>query len=439
LTVAAVVLTTVAVAIALFGSTGDYEVHLTLDNSSQLVKGNRVKVGGVPVGQVTSIELGDDRRARLTLKVDDEDLAPLHRGTTATVRTPALVGVANRYVSLSPGPNSAPRIEDGGEIPADSAKSAVDLDQIVNAFDPKAQRDLRTLIRKSTGIISGNRAAAANAALYALNPAVSQTQKTLAEVAREDRAFERLLVEAGGISAAVASRPNDLGELTANTVGALSALADGSEALDSSLAQLPPTLRRTNSALVDLRGLLRDARPAFRDARPGAPLLADVLQRLGPVAARARPAVARLRRTVKRPGVRNDLLDVLNGLPSTARAAVPAFRSTDRTVQDLLPILAVLRPYTPDLVSALQNGFGGTTGGYYDANGRYVRIAFEGSAYSLNDVGSLVPLPEANSLVGYRRGLLHRCPGATSRPAPDGSNPFIERSDFPCDRREDPR
>lgn len=424
----------------MFGSFGgDYTVSLKLDNASQLVPGNRVKVGGVPVGSVESIELDTDRRALVKLSLTDGDLAPLHRGTSATVRTPALVGIANRYIALSPGPNSAPAIPDGGEISADRAKPSVDLDQIVNAFDARAQRDLRTLVRRGGDIFGKGSASALNAGLRALNPALSQTDATLRQVVQEEAAFERLVVQGAGISSAVASRPADLEQLTSNAVGALGAIANRTDALDSALAQLPPTLRRANTTLVELRLLLRDARPTVRDARPVAPLLAAVLKRLGPVARRARPAVRRLRRTVRRPGPQNDLLDVLRELPTTAAAAVPAFHSADRTVRDLLPVAADLRPYTPDFVGGLQNGFGGTTGGYYDANGHYTRISFQGSQFTLNDVGTLVPLPEANSLAGTRQHLLHRCPGAATQTLPDGSNPFLDRAGFPCRTEESAR
>jgi hypothetical protein len=93
----------------------------------------------------------------------------------------------------------------------------------------------------------------------------------------------------------------------------------------------------------------------------------------------------------------------------------------------------------PDVVSGLTNGFGGTTSGYYDANGHYTRISFQGSVYSLNDVGSLVQLPQINGLTGYRRGLTKRCPGAATQTAPDRSNPYIDRENFPCDREDDPQ
>ena len=39
----------------------------------------------------------------------DEPVAPLHEGTTATIRATSLSGIANRYVSLNPGPNNAER------------------------------------------------------------------------------------------------------------------------------------------------------------------------------------------------------------------------------------------------------------------------------------------------------------------------------------------
>src|SRR3954467_14053121 len=152
-------------------------------------------------------------------------------------------------------------------MPGGPAKPSIDLDQIVNAFDAPAQAHLRTLVRKGGDIFGKGSAGYLNAGLHALNPALSQTDAVLGQVVREEPAFERLVIEGAGISSAVASRPADLEQLTSNTVGALSAIADRTDALDSSLVQLPPTLRRANTALVELRSLLRDARPPVRDAR----------------------------------------------------------------------------------------------------------------------------------------------------------------------------
>jgi phospholipid/cholesterol/gamma-HCH transport system substrate-binding protein len=177
---------------------------------------------------------------------------------------------------------------------------------------------------------------------------------------------------------------------------------------------------------VNLRSTLEDVDPAIIEARPTAPLLAEFLERLRPVAQRARPVVSRLRRTIDHPGS-DDLLGVLAGVAPLERAAVPAFRSAVSTVEDALPVVNELRPYTPDAVGGLFNGFGGTTAGYYDANGRYTRISFQSNAYSLQGIGSLLPVPQNNvpGLTGYRKNVTRRCPGAATQPAPDGSNPWL--------------
>src|SRR3954470_11491138 len=123
-----------------------YDVSLTLASASQLVGGDEVKVGGVPVGSVSHIGLSDDGRATLKLSISDDSLTPLHYGTKAIIRSTSLAGIANRYVAIFPGPNNARTIPDGGQIPADDATPEVDLDAVLNTLGPSAQRDLHDLI-----------------------------------------------------------------------------------------------------------------------------------------------------------------------------------------------------------------------------------------------------------------------------------------------------
>ena len=100
--------------------------------------------------------------------------------------------------------------------------------------------------------------------------------------------------------------------------------------------------------------------------------------------------------------------------------------SAVKTTKDALPIAAELRPYTPDLIGGLFDGFGGNTGGYYDANGHYARISFQSSAYSGTGLASLLPLPDhTDGLVGFRKDVNRRCPGAATQALADGSNPYV--------------
>jgi phospholipid/cholesterol/gamma-HCH transport system substrate-binding protein len=419
----------------MFGAGGGYRVHLTLDNAGQLVKGNQVKVGGRPVGLVESIELADDARARIEVSIDD-DIAPLHEGSVMTLRATSLSGIANRYLALEPGRNDEPEIPDDGEIRAEDGREAVDLDQVLNMLDAQTQSDLQAFVRSADDSIAAARQA--NAGLEALNPALSQGAATFRALMRDQEDLERFIVRSAQVVEDVTARPEHLEPLVGNALGAVGALASESAALESSLQRLPPTLRKTNTTLVNLRATLGDVRPLVRDARPAAPLLSDAFDQLRPFARDARPVVARTRAVIDRAGTRNDLLGLLDGLVRLSREAVPAFESTVKTVEDALPIVGEARPYVPDLVGGLMNGFGGTTAGYYDANGHYVRISFQGSTSTLTGLGTLVPRPpELQGLTGFRTHVQKRCPGAGTQPAEDGSSPFIDTA--VCDEEDTPR
>ena len=64
-----------------FAGGGGANYHLIFAEGDQLVLGDQVQVGGVPVGSVTGIELTKDFKARVTIHVDSS-LTPLHEGTS---------------------------------------------------------------------------------------------------------------------------------------------------------------------------------------------------------------------------------------------------------------------------------------------------------------------------------------------------------------------
>ena len=125
---------------------------------------------------------------------------------------------------------------------------------------------------------------------------------------------------------------------------------------------------------------------------------------------------------------------------------MPAFDSAVATVNDALPVLNEVRPYTPDVVGGLFNGFGGTTAGYYDANGRYTRISFQSNAYSLQGIGSLLPVPRQRAgphrLPQERDAAAARAPRRSRRPTartPGSSASRLLAGGLPVIRRADRR
>src|ERR1700712_2915560 len=125
------------------GNTHHYT--LVFQNAGQLVKGNDVQIGGRRVGNVDDIKLGKNNLAEVKVSIQ-EPYAPLHAGSTAQIRSGSLSGVANRFVSINPGPNSSQKIDDDQTLGLDTTTSAVDLDQLFNTLDPKARKSLQQVI-----------------------------------------------------------------------------------------------------------------------------------------------------------------------------------------------------------------------------------------------------------------------------------------------------
>ncbi len=110
--VAALALAVVIVAVVVLGGNGGKTYYIDFQNAGQLVKGDDVQVGGRRIGSVKGISLTHHNLARIKVSINDP-YAPLHEGTTALVRATSLSGIANRYIALTPGPNSRRSLPDG--------------------------------------------------------------------------------------------------------------------------------------------------------------------------------------------------------------------------------------------------------------------------------------------------------------------------------------
>ena len=154
--IGALVIAIVLVALVLFGGDDGHKYKLIFQTGGQLVPGNQVLVGGQPIGTIDEIKLTHDAHAEVTITVDE----PLHDGTTAIVRATSLSGIANRYISISPGPNNRPEIPDGGTLTADKTTSPVDIDQLFNTFNAKTRKGLAELHPGPGDRLHGQRAKA---------------------------------------------------------------------------------------------------------------------------------------------------------------------------------------------------------------------------------------------------------------------------------------
>ncbi len=183
--IAALLAVIAVVAILLLSGGGGEQYTLIFQNAGQLVKGDDVQVGGQRVGSVDEILLTNDNQAEIKISVD-EAFAPLHEGTSATIRLTSLSGVANRYIALTPGPNNAPALASGAQLGVEHTTSVVDLDQIFNTLDPKTRRGLQNVIQGSATQYAGKGPQVNESAKY-FSPAISTTDQLVKELNRDQQ------------------------------------------------------------------------------------------------------------------------------------------------------------------------------------------------------------------------------------------------------------
>jgi len=416
------------VAIIVLSTGGSSEYKLIFQNAGQLVKGDDVQIGGRRIGGVKDILLTDDNQAEVVISVD-KPYAPLHEGTTATIRLTSLSGVANRYIALAPGPNNAPKIHDGGQLGVEKTTSVVDLDQLFNTLDPRTRRGLQQFIQGSATQYEGQ-GENVNASARYFNPFLSTTDQLVKELARDQVTLERAIVAGASVTSALAQRAPQLTSLVTNLNGMMGAIASQNASLSQGLAVLPDTLRQGNSTFVDLRSTLDDLDPLLAASRPAAAVLPRFFSQLRPLLNESVPTFQNLSAIVSQPGPFNDATDAVLHLPQLQRIGSRAFGSSITAMRKGQPVIDFLRPYSPDLVGWFRDF--GQSAANYDANGHYARVMpiFGAFQYQASD-DTLQPVPPSQRLAGLRSGFTRRCPGAASQPRPDGSNPYAPAG-FDC-------
>ena len=413
--------------VLIFAGAQTYTVTARFLNAGQLVKGNPVHTGGVPIGSVAGIEITPDGQAEVELEIDDS-YAPLRQGTRAQIKQLSLSGIANRYVELVLPPAGGGEIEDGGVIGTDHTTTAVDLDELFNTLDPKTRKALQGFFKGSANQFRGKGRQARSGFRY-LNPALATSSRLFGELTRDQPVLERFLVDSSRLVTALADRRDDLAALIGNLNDTTRSLGSEKAALAESIGRLPPFMRRANTTFVNLRSTLDDLDPLVDASMPAAQALGPFLEQARAFANGARPTIRDLSRTVRRPGRRNDLVELMRSFPPLADIALTrkerflspggrrvsvgevdgAFPETVAALERGTPEIGLGRAYTMDLLGWFDDF--STTGPGFDALGAVAR--FHAS------FGENLPLPSPGPV---RQGQYRRCPGSAEAPAPDGSN-----------------
>ena len=414
---AALVAAVVVVVVLVFANSSGYVIHADFQDASGLVTGDNVLLGTAAVGTVKSISVTPHGQASIGLSL--HGTGTLHQGTVARIQEDSLSGIASKYVSLQPGPVTAAPLRGGATIGTADTYSEVNVDQLFDTFNSKTRTGLSNLIRGEATMLRG-KGQLANRTLEYLAPGLQSTSDVAHELARDEPAFDGLIVKGAEAMKALASRSTQLSQLIANTNTATGAIDRQSQALQATLSLAPATLRRSTRTFAGLDTTLNRLDPVIAAAKPASRRLAPFLAGLRSVSTEAIPTLAKLDTLISDPNGGGDLTTLAESAPGLVTQADRAFPTLVRNFTESRAQINYLREYTPDIVAALTNV--GQASSYYDANGHYVRTSPLIFPFTTNSMGQLVAQNPADRYDGLQH-VSNRCPGSAAQANPDGSSP----------------
>lgn len=375
------------------GDAGSRTVEAVFESTNGLIEGGQVRAGGLQIGTVEDVRLGDDGYPHVRLRIGSG--YEVRRGATADLRLASQAGQLNRFVSIANGRGE--RLPDGATLGLARTDQPVELDDALSALTPRVREQVRVLVTRTARTLEG-RAPDIARTLRHSGQALDEVAGLLGDVGADRAALRQLVTRADAATAQLAAQPAQL-EAVVDRAARL---------LDVAAARRA----ETGQALDRLPGALDAARRTLTRAAGQVPALRDALRRVGAAAGPITALAVELGRTAR-------------ASPQAfgeARALVRAFRQDGRTLQTVLheagpvvdaarPALTQLNPVLDQLRPRVADALGwltllGDASANYDAAGHGIRVMGV-----LPEVSRRLTSSSADCTSGLLRRPFDRIPG----------------------------
>jgi ABC-type transporter Mla subunit MlaD len=314
---------------------GAYKVRAIFDNAGFVIAGEDVKVAGVKVGSIDSLDVTPDHKAAVVLKITDPGFQDFRQDAGCIVRPQGLIG--ERFVECtltqprSAGQSPPPplkQITDGpgkGQylLSVEHNSKAVDLDLIGDIMrQPVRQRLSLILNELGTGV--AGRGADLNEVIRRADPALKEVDNLLQVIGTQNRQLASLAQNSDTVLAPLARERVKVGDAIANSSAVAGATAERRVALEADIQKLPRFLSELRPTMTRLGALSDEMTPVLNDLGAVAPDVNRVILQLGPFSQAALPAFQKL--------------------GEAADVGVPAVKAARPVIADLRQAAAALRP-----------------------------------------------------------------------------------------------
>jgi phospholipid/cholesterol/gamma-HCH transport system substrate-binding protein len=307
-----------------------YRFQTSFAEAAQLAKEADVRISGVPVGKVKTIE-PDKTTGRSTVVIEMESrYAPVRSDARAILRQKTLLG--ETYVELTPGTANAKPIPENGTLKTSQVSDTVELDEILRAFDPKTRRAFQTWMQAQAQGIDGY-GRDINDALGNLAPFAEDTAQLLDILNTQQGAVTRLISNSGVVFGALSERGDQLRSLIDNSNRVFATTAARDKDLQAAFVALPTFEDESRQTVVRLAQFARNTNPLVTQLRPAARELSPTL--------------------IDLKGLAPDLKRLFIELNPLIDASKKGFPAAQRVLQDLRPLLGQIDPAARQLVPVL--------------------------------------------------------------------------------------
>lgn len=328
------------------GSSAGYQVRAIFDNAGFVIPGEDVKVSGVKVGSVDSLDVTKQNKAAVVLDITDPGFQDFRRDASCRIRPQGLIG--ERFVDCevtqthAVGQAPAPRLKritrgtGAGQylLPVANTSSPVDIDLIGDVMRQPV-RDRLSLILNELGTGVAGRGADLNAVIRRADPALQEVDKLLAMLAKQNHTLEDLAVQSDTVLAPLARDRAHVGAAIRHTNTVAAATASRRGALAQNIQKLPAFLTQLRPTMQRIGALSDEMTPTLRDLNAVAPSVNRLIMQLGPFSQAAIPAV--------------------NSLGAAAKVGTPAMIAARPVITDLRRLANVTKPVGITLAKVLES------------------------------------------------------------------------------------
>lgn len=298
-----------------------YRVTVDFPEATQLADQADVRISGVNVGKVVRLAPASLNRTAATIELQPQ-FAPIPNDTRAILRLKTLLG--ETYVELTPGSRSAPKLPDGGTLPAANVNHTVEIDEILRTFNQPTRRAFQLWMQQQADALRG-RGLDVNAGFAEL-PAFVRSGGSLLDVLNgQSLGVRRLVSSTGAFFGALAQRTGELRGLITQSDRLFATTAARNRALADVFRALPRFESESRRTLPLLTAFGNDATPVLTRLTTAAPQITPTFQQTANLAPELRVLFQRLGPTV-----------------TASQHGLPAF---EQILHQLPPLLDAFQPF----------------------------------------------------------------------------------------------